>query len=155
MFIIQKMHLPVRTLKQKKGPPVVATPTSLQRDDGFDPITPMISQNRRYLQVMKGILLNPGKDPVLASLPDTLQGIEAYLQRPCEMRVMPRTPVVLVFGKYEEHIAPASLFNRTYRGKQLLGPILCYGWKNNDIQPLGKAAQTEFLSHVTEYEVRV
>ena len=140
----------------KKMSPPVLTPRTSPRGDGLnDSITPKNNILWRDLQVMKGILLEPGKAPVVTSLPDTLQGIEAYLQCPCEMRVMPRTPVVLVFGKHEEHFVPARLYNRTYRGKQLLGPILCYGWKNNDIQPLGKAAQMEFLSHVTEWEVKL
>lgn len=104
---------------------------------------------------MKGILLEPGKAPVVTSLPDTLQGIEAYLQRSCEMRVMPRTPAVLIFGRYTEKIAPASLFNRTYRGRNLLGPILIYGWRNNDILPLSKSVQNELLEHITDWEVKV
>ena len=41
---------------------------------------------------MKGILIEPGKAPVVTALPDTLQGIEALLQCPCEQKVLPRTP---------------------------------------------------------------
>lgn len=43
---------------------------------------------------MKGILIEPGKSPEVTSLPDTLQGIEARLQCPCEQKVLPRTPAV-------------------------------------------------------------
>lgn len=46
---------------------------------------------------MKGILIEPGKSPEVTSLPDTLQGIEARLQCPCEQKVLPRTPAVLVY----------------------------------------------------------
>ena len=67
---------------------------------------------------MKGILAEPGKDPVIASLPD-------------------------------------SLLNRTYRGRQLYGPILCYGWKGNNIQPMNKDVQTEMLDRLKGTEVRV
>lgn len=38
---------------------------------------------------MKGILIEPGKSPEVTSLPDTLQGIEARLQCPCEQKVLP------------------------------------------------------------------
>lgn len=38
---------------------------------------------------MKGILIEPGKSPEVTSLPDTLQGIEARLQCPCEQKVCP------------------------------------------------------------------
>ena len=47
---------------------------------------------------MKGILIKPGKEPVVTTLPDTLQGIEALLRCPCEQKVLPRTPAVLVYG---------------------------------------------------------
>jgi len=67
---------------------------------------------------MKGILAEPGKAPVIASLPD-------------------------------------SLLNRKYRGRQLYGPILCYGWKGNNIQPMNKDVQTEMLDRLKGTEVRV
>lgn len=41
---------------------------------------------------MKGILAEPGKAPVIASLPDSLWAIENRLGIPCEMIVLPRTP---------------------------------------------------------------
>ena len=40
---------------------------------------------------MKGILIEPGKEPVVTTLPDTLQGIEALLQCPCEQKILPHT----------------------------------------------------------------
>ena len=46
---------------------------------------------------MKGILAEPGKAPVIASLPDSLWAIENRLGTPCEMIVLPRTPAVLFF----------------------------------------------------------
>lgn len=67
---------------------------------------------------MKGILAEPGKAPVIASLPD-------------------------------------SLLNRKYRGRQLYGPILCYGLKGNNIQPMNKDVQTEMLDRLKGTEVRV
>ena len=104
---------------------------------------------------MKGILIEPGKTPAIASLPDSLWAIENRLGTPCEMIVLPRTPAVLFVGRYERPIQPASLFNRTYRGRQLLGPILCYGWKGNNIQPMSKDVQAEMLDRLKDTEVRV
>ena len=104
---------------------------------------------------MKGILIEPGKDPVVTTLPDTLQGMEALLQCPCEQKVLPRTPAVLFVGRYDGPIQPASLLNRTYRGRQLYGPILCYGWKGNNIQPMSKDVQAEMLDRLKDTEVRV
>ena len=104
---------------------------------------------------MKGILIEPGKAPAVTALPDTLQGIEALLQCPCEQKVLPRTPAVLFVGRYDGPIQPASLLNRTYRGRQLYGPILCYGWKGNNIQPMSKDVQAEMLDRLKDTEVRV
>ncbi len=104
---------------------------------------------------MKGILIEPGKEPVVTTLPDTLQGIEALLRCPCEQKVLPRTPAVLFVGRYDGPIQPASLLNRTYRGRQLYGPILCYGWKGNNIQPMSKDVQAEMLDRLKDTEVRV
>lgn len=104
---------------------------------------------------MKGILIEPGKEPVVTTLPDTLQGIEALLRCPCEQKVLPRTPAVLFVGRYDGPIQPASLLNRKYRGRQLYGPILCYGWKGNNIQPMNKDVQTEMLDRLKGTEVRV
>ena len=50
---------------------------------------------------------------------------------------------------------PSSLLNRTYRGRQLYGPILCYGWKGNNIQPMSKDVQAEMLDRLKDTEVRV
>lgn len=75
---------------------------------------------------MKGILAEPGKAPVIASLPDSLWAIENRLGTPCEMIVMPRTPAVLFVGRYDGPIQPASLLNRKYRGRQLYGPICSF-----------------------------
>lgn len=98
---------------------------------------------------MKGILIEPGKAPVVTTLPDTLQGIEARLQSPCEQKVLPRTPAVLVYGIYGRGLC------RTYRGQPIYGPILCYSWKNNTLQPLRPALQAEMLDRLKEMEVRV
>ena len=98
---------------------------------------------------MKGILIQPGKDPAVTTLPDTLQGMEALLQCPCEQKVLPRTPAVLVYGIYGKSL------NRTYRGQPNYGNIRCYGWSNNRYQPLNKDLQAEMLDRLKDTEVRV
>ena len=35
------------------------------------------------------------------------------------------------------------------------GPILCYGWKGNNIQPMNKDVQTEMLDRLKGTEVKV
>lgn len=98
---------------------------------------------------MKGILIEPDKDPVVTTLPDTLQGMEALLQCPCAQKVLPRTPAVLVYPIYGRGL------NRIYRGQRIYGTILCYGWKNNTLQPLRPALQTEMLDRLKGAEVEV
>ena len=67
----------------------------------------------------------------------------------------PSAPAVLFVGRYDGPIQPASLLNRKYRDRQLYGPILCYGWKGNNIQPMNKDVQTEMLDRLKGTEVRV
>jgi len=98
---------------------------------------------------MKGILIEPGKSPEVTSLPDTLQGIEAMLGCDSTQKVLPRTPAVLLFGVLGKGL------NRIYRGQHLYGPILCYGWRNNTLQPLSKDLQAEMLDRLKDTEVRV
>ena len=97
---------------------------------------------------MKGILIEPGKSPEVTSLPDTLQGIEARLQCPCEQKVLPRTPAVLVYGILGKGL------NRIYRGQNIYGTILCYGWKNNSLVPMSRDLQAEMLDRLKETEVK-
>lgn len=97
---------------------------------------------------MKGILIEPGKSPEVTSLPDTLQGIEARLQCPCEQKVLLRTPAVLVYGILGKGL------NRIYRGQNIYGTILCYGWKNNSLVPMSKDLQAEMLDRLKETEVK-
>ena len=85
---------------------------------------------------MKGILIEPGKDPVVTTLPDTLQGMEALLQCPCAQKVLPRTPAVLVYPIYGRGL------NRIYRGQRIYGTI----------RP---ALQTEMLDRLKGAEVEV
>lgn len=98
---------------------------------------------------MKGILIEPGKAPVLTTLPDTLQGIETWLRCPCEQKILPRTPAVLMYGLMGKGL------NRIYRGQNIYGKILCYGWKNNNFVPMSKDLQAEMLDRLKEMEVRV
>ena len=98
---------------------------------------------------MKGILIEPGKEPVVTTLPDSLWAIENRLGTRSEMIVLPRTPVVLVYGIMGRDL------NRIYRGQHIYGPILCYGWKGNNIQPMSKDVQAEMLDRLKDTEVRV
>ena len=74
---------------------------------------------------MKGILIEPGKGPVVTTLPDTLQGIEAWLGGHADQKYFSRTPAILM------HSAAGRL------------------------QPLNKALQAELLDRLKDTEVRV
>ena len=98
---------------------------------------------------MKGILIEPGKAPVVTTLPDSLWAIENRLGTRSEMIVLPRTPAVLVYGILGKGL------NRIYRGQNIYGTILCYGWKNNSFVPMSKDLQAEMLDRLKDTEVRV
>ena len=98
---------------------------------------------------MKGILIEPGKAPAVTALPDTLQGIEAWLGGHADQKYFSRTPAILM------HSAAGWEPNRIWRGEVLCGTLLCYGWKSNNIQPMSKDAQAEMLDRLKDTEVRV
>ena len=98
---------------------------------------------------MKGILIEPGKAPVVTTLPATLQGIAAMLGCACTQQVLPRTPAVLVYGLLGKGL------NRIYRGQNIYGTILCYGWKNYSLVPMSNDLQAEMRDRRKESEVRV
>lgn len=98
---------------------------------------------------MKGIIIEPGKKPVVTTLPDTLQGAEAWLGGPADQKYFSRTPAILL------HSAAGREPNRIWRGEVLCGTILCYGWRNNRFRDLNKALQVEMLDRLKDTEVRV
>lgn len=98
---------------------------------------------------MKGILIEPGKAPEPANLPDTLSAMEARLGGTVETYIFPRTPAVLFY------CTAGSPVNRILRGIPLCGTILCYGWRGGDIKPLSGALLTEMLDRLKDTEVKV
>ena len=98
---------------------------------------------------MKGILIEPGKAPEPANLPDTLSAMEARLGGTVETYIFPRTPAVLF---YRTAGAPLP---RVLRGAPLCGTIFCYGWRGGDIKPLSGALLTEMLDRLKDTEVKV
>ncbi len=108
---------------------------------------------------MKGILIEPGRAPEPANLPDTLSAMEARLggtvehyifpRTPAEHYIFPRTPAVLFFRTAGQPV------NRVVRGQPLCGTIFCYGWRGGDIKPLSGALLTEMLDRLKDTEVRV
>ena len=83
---------------------------------------------------MKGILIEPGRAPEPANLPDTLSAMEARLGGTVEHYIFPRTPAVLFFRTAGQPV------NRVVRG---------------DIKPLSGALLAEMLDRLKDTEVRV
>lgn len=98
---------------------------------------------------MKGILIEPGRDPEPANLPDTLSAMETRLGGMVEHYIFPRTPAVLFYR------TAGSPVNRVLRGIPLCGTILCYGWRGGDIKPLSGSLLTEMLDRLKDTEVKV
>lgn len=103
-------------------------------------ISPMISQNRRFYNER-----NPdraGQSPGRHHPAGHAAGHRSHAG-------LPRTPAVLVYGLLGKGL------NRIYRGQNIYGTILCYGWKNNSLVPMSKDLQAEMLDRLKETEVRV
>ena len=98
---------------------------------------------------MKGILIEPGKAPEPANLPDTLSAMESRLGGTVDNYIFSRTPAVLFFRNAGQSV------NRVVRGAPLCGTIFCYGWRGGDIKPLSGAMLTEMLDRLKDTEVRV
>ena len=98
---------------------------------------------------MKGILIEPGRAPEPANLPDTLSAMEARLGGTVKQYIFPRTPAVLFFRTAGQPV------NRVVRGQPLCGTIFCYGWRGGDIKPLSGALLAELLDRLKDTEVRV
>ena len=84
---------------------------------------------------MKGILIEPGRAPEPANLPDTLSAMEARLGGTVEHYIFPRTPAVLFF--------------------RTAGQPVNRGWRGGDIKPLSGALLAELLDRLKDTEVRV
>ena len=95
---------------------------------------------------MKGILIEPGRAPEPANLPDTLSAMEARLGGTVEHYIFPRTPAVLFFRTAGQPV------NRVVRGQPLCGTIFCYGWRGGDIKPLSGALLAEL--HTRDLEIK-
>lgn len=98
---------------------------------------------------MKGILIEVGKAPEPASLPDNLSTMEKRLGGAVETYIFPRTPAVLFYRTAGQPV------NRVVRGLPLCGTIFCYGWRNGDIKPLSGALLNELLDRLKDTEVKV
>ena len=97
---------------------------------------------------MKGILAEPGAEPVVTTLPDSLWAIENRLGTRSEMIVLPRTPAVLVYGIMQR---PEPYLSRT----AYLRPHPLLRLEGNNIQPMSKDVQAEMLNRLKDTEVRV
>lgn len=112
-------------------------------------ISPMISHFRRFYNER-----NPdraGQSPGRHHPAGHAAGHRSHagLGCDCTQKVLPRTPAVLVYGILGKGL------NRIYRGQNIYGTILCYGWKNNSLVPMSKDLQAEMLDRLKEMEVRV
>lgn len=112
-----------------------------------DFITPMISQNRRFYNERN--FDRTGQRTGSHHPAGHAAGHRSTAAVPCEQKVLPRTPAVLVYGIMGRDL------NRIYRGQHIYGPILCYGWKGNNIQHMSKDVQAEMLDRLKDTEVRV
>ena len=81
---------------------------------------------------MKGILIEPGRAPEPANLPDTLSAMEARLGGTVEHYIFPRTPAVLFFRTAGQPV------NRVVRGQPLCGTIWL-AWRRHQAAVRGPA----------------
>ena len=66
------------------------------------------------------------------------------------MRLFPRAPAAIFYLPGHN-----AALNRQYRGEWIYGPILCYGWRANDIRPLAGKQLQEMMDRFKRAEVNV
>lgn len=81
---------------------------------------------------MRGILIDPGEAPEIRNVPDTAQGLDAYLGGHVRVKLFNTQPAALV---YLPGISDCAMPTRCYDGQWYYGRLLIVGWrKSNQVQ---------------------
>lgn len=99
---------------------------------------------------MRGILIDSGKPPEIRNLPDTAQGLDAYLGGPVRVKLFSTQPAALV---YLPGIPGRAMPTRFYDDQWYYGRILIVGWRRGRQVPLPEPLARELAEHFAPMEV--
>ena len=99
---------------------------------------------------MRGILIDPGQPPEVRNVPDTAQGLDAYLGGAVRIKPFSTQPAALA---YVPCLAGHAMSTRFYDGQWYYGRLLIVGFRGCRMQPLTEALARDLAEHFTPVEV--
>lgn len=99
---------------------------------------------------MRGILIDPGQAPEVRNVPDTAQGLDAYLGGAVRIKPFSTQPAALAYVPCQ---AGQAMPTRRYGGAWYFGRLLIVGWKRSRLVPLPEALARELAEHFAPVEV--
>ena len=91
---------------------------------------------------MRGILIDSGKPPEIRNVPDTAQGLDAYLGGPVRVKLFSTQPAALI---YLPGLPGRAMPTRFYDDHWYYGRILIVGWRRGRQVPLPQSL-AEYLA---------
>lgn len=99
---------------------------------------------------MRGILIDPGQAPEVRNVPDTAQGLDAYLGGHSMVKCFSFKDAALVYLPHDERNTLPTL---RYDGRWYYGTLLVMGWKGGRALPLKTALADELAETFARREV--
>lgn len=100
---------------------------------------------------MRGILIDPGQAPEVRNVPDTAQGLDAYLGGAVRIKPFSTQPAALA---YVPCLAGQAMPTRRYGGAWYFGRLLIVGWRKGRQVPLAPALADELAKIFSQVEVK-
>lgn len=100
---------------------------------------------------MRGILIDSGKPPEIRNVPDTAQGLDAYLGGPVRVKLFSTQPAALV---YLPVLPGHAMPTRFYDGQWYYGRLLIVGWRRGRQVPLPQALAENLADKFRAMEVK-
>lgn len=98
---------------------------------------------------MKGILIDTGEAPAVYNLPDTAQGLAAFVGG-----TLKRKPIRGQFAALLYTDTVQGMPTRYYDGRWYYGRLLIVGWRKSRPQPLAREEQETLLRQWSQMEVK-
>lgn len=100
---------------------------------------------------MRGILIDPGEAPEIRNVPDTAQGLDAYLGGPVRVKLFSTQSAALV---YLPGLPGRAIPTRFYDDQWYYGRILIVGWRRGRQVPLPQALAEDLADKFRATEVK-
>lgn len=100
---------------------------------------------------MRGILIDPGEAPEIRNVPDTAQGLDAYLGGPVRVKLFSTQPAALI---YLPGLPGRAMPTRFYDDQWYYGRLLIVGWRRGRQMPLPQSLADDLAMKFRAMEVK-